>query len=290
MNSMTGYGKGQHELGGKVYTLEMRSVNHRYLEVKSRLPKGMLLVEENMEKVLKKSFNRGSFTIQLDVTASTVGTKDLKIDFELAEAYYNAGKRIKDHLGLPYNLSLQDLIRYPEVVKSESLELETDLWAAVEPALLQGIEQLTLMRYKEGEQLKKDFQERLTLMVSLLNQVDQYSEQIVFEYRDKLRDRIATLLEGVPVNEDRIAYEVAAFADKSNITEEILRLQIHIGHFKEYLDGDEPAGRKLDFLIQEMNREVNTIGSKSNSTDIGAIIVQLKGEMEKIREQVQNIE
>lgn len=291
MYSMTGYGKGIKETQERIYTLELRAVNHRFLEVKYRLPKGMLFVEEKIDKFLKSNFNRGSFSVFLNIENNKEYKQDFNIDFKLAEAYFKAGQNIKEHFKLSYDLSLQDIIRYPEVISSNDKELDDEIiWNDIKEALETACGNVRTMRKNEGEKLKEYFKESLEIININIDEVDKYSDFIVGEYKGKLQDRIKTLLDAVPVNEDRIAYEVAAFADKSNITEEITRLKIHMTHFKDYFEISEPIGRKMDFLIQEMNREINTIGSKSSSTDIAVIIVTLKSELEKIREQVQNIE
>jgi uncharacterized protein (TIGR00255 family) len=291
MFSMTGYGKGIKETQERIYTLELRAVNHRFLEVKYRLPKGMLFVEEKIDKFLKSNFNRGSFSVFLNIENNKEYKQDFNIDFKLAEAYFKAGQNIKEHFKLSYDLSLQDIIRYPEVISSNDKELDDEvIWNDIKDALESACTNVKVMRENEGEKLKEFFKESLEIINANINEVDKYADFVVGEYKEKLQDRIKTLLDSVPVNEDRIAYEVAAFADKSNITEEITRLKIHMTHFKEYFEVNEPIGRKMDFLIQEMNREINTIGSKSSSTDIAVIIVTLKSELEKIREQVQNIE
>ncbi len=291
MFSMTGYGKGIKETQERIYTLELRAVNHRFLEVKYRLPKGMLFVEEKIDKFLKANFNRGSFSVFLNIENNKEYKQDFNIDFKLAEAYFKAGQSIKEHFKLSYDLSLQDIIRYPEVISSNDKELDDEvIWNDIKDALKAACENVKIMRGNEGEKLKGFFVESLEIINTNIDKVNNYADFVVGEYKDKLQDRIKSLLDAVPVNEDRIAYEVAAFADKSNITEEITRLKIHMTHFRDYFEINEPIGRKMDFLIQEMNREINTIGSKSSSTDIAVIIVILKSELEKIREQVQNIE
>lgn len=290
MYSMTGYGKGIFEQAGKKYTIEIRSVNHRFLEIKCRMPKGMLAIEEKVERSLKEAFDRGSFVVHLDVDSSSEGVREINLDFELAKAYYAAGHRLKEYLGLPYDLSLQDLIRYPEVIRSEEKEKDEDLWIAIEEALKQAIEELQVMRAKEGAKLIVDLQDRIGLMEEAISTISGQSSRMVEEYHNKVRDRMRELLDTIPVDEDRLIHEAAVFADKSDVTEEITRLKIHLEHFRGYLALEEPIGRKLDFLIQEMNREVNTIGSKSSSNDLAVVIIGLKSEMEKIREQVQNLE
>ncbi len=291
MYSMTGYGKGIKETQERIYTLELRAVNHRFLEVKYRLPKGMLFIEEKIDKFLKSNFNRGSFSIFLNIENNKEYKQDFIIDYKLAESYFKAGQNIKEHFKLSYDLSLQDIIRYPEVISSNDKELDDEvIWNDIKEALENACDNVKIMRSNEGEKLKEFFLESLEIIHTNIDEVNKYADFIVGEYKEKLQDRIKALLDAVPVNEDRIAYEVAAFADKSNITEEITRLKIHMTHFKDYFEANEPIGRKMDFLIQEMNREINTIGSKSSSTDIAVIIVTLKSELEKIREQIQNIE
>lgn len=291
MRSMTGYGKGTGESPKKIYNIEMRSVNHRFIEVKNRLPKGMLQIEEKIEKYIKNYFNRGSFLVYLNLENNKDYKEEFAINYELAAAYFNAGKKIRKYLNLPYDLSLQDVIRYPEVLSTDNKDLDTEeIWEYIEVALKEACSGLMDMREKEGLKLKSDSLERLDVIAACIDEIEVYSNFVVEDYRNKLNDRLKVLLEEVPVNEDRIAYEVAAFSDKSNITEEIVRLRIHIEHFKEFLELKEPIGRKLDFLIQEINREVNTIGSKSSYTKIAAKVVDIKSEVEKIREQIQNIE
>ena len=291
MRSMTGYGKGIKETKERIYTLELRAVNHRFLEIKYRLPKGLLFVEEKIDKFLKTMFNRGSFVVYLNIENNKEYIKDFKIDYNLAESYFKAGKSLKSHFNLSYDLSLQDIIRYPEVISSNDKEIDDKkVWNDIRDALEEACLNVENMRNEEGEKLKDFFTNSLAYINKSIVEVDKYAELVVNEYKEKLEDRIKALLDTIPVNEDRLAYEVAAFADKSNITEEITRLKIHLIHFEEYLEVIEPIGRKMDFLIQEINREINTIGSKSNSTDIAVIIVSIKSELEKIREQVQNIE
>ncbi len=291
MHSMTGYGKGLKETKERIYTIELRAVNHRFLEIKYRLPKGMLFVEEKIDKFLKSMFNRGSFSVYLNIENNKEYNKAFNIDYNLAELYFKAGQSLKSHFNLAYDLSLQDIIRYPEVISANDKEIDDEkVWNDIKEALVKACANIEEMRKEEGEKLKNFFINSVDFINEKITEVNKYADVVVGEYKEKLQERIKKLLDTVPVNEDRIAFEIAAFADKSNITEEIIRLKIHTAHFKEYLDNSEPIGRKMDFLIQEMNREINTIGSKSSSTDIAVIIVSLKSELEKVREQVQNIE
>ena len=291
MNSMTGYGKGRGESYKKIYNIELKSVNHRFLEVKSRLPKGMLLIEDKIDKYIKEYFNRGSFSVYINIENNKDFKEELNINYNLAESYFNAGRHLKEHLNLSYDLSLQDIIGYPEVVSSQDKDEEQeDIWVYVKDALAEACKNLGVMRDSEGQKLKEDCLLRMDKIAGDIKEIEKFTDYVVDEYKTKLNERIKVLLDTVPINEDRLAYEVTAFADKSNITEEIVRLRIHIDHFKEFSDLKEPVGRKLDFLIQEMNREINTIGSKSSSTNIATIVVGIKSEIEKIREQIQNIE
>ena len=290
MLSMTGFGKGRREGLGKAFTVELRSVNHRFLEVKCRLPKGMLLIEEQMERLIKKYFQRGSFSVYLEIAPLPGGEKSLSVDYALAEAYLDAARSLKHHLSISGDLTLQDILRYPEVLTGERKGEEEDLWEPIREALQEACDNLLRMRQDEGGKLYADFEMRIGHVEELLSGISPLAELVVSDYREKLQQRLSTLLEAVPANEDRIAFEVAAFADKSSITEEIVRLGIHISHFRQEMLSREPVGRKLDFLLQEMNREVNTIGSKSTYPEISASVVEMKAEMEKIREQVQNLE
>ena len=290
MNSMTGFGKGSFETDSKIYTIEVRSVNHRFIEIKMRLPKGLLSIEEKIDKAIKNTFKRGTFSIYLDIRNNGASPCELDVDLSIAESYFQAAEKVKNHLEMTSSLSLQDVLRYPDVIKSHGVEEEKVLWPAISNALDEALKTIGVRRRLEGEALKVDLIERLKLISKTLEVVDEDSLEVVKDYQIRLRERIESLLDQVPVNEDRIAYEVAAFADKSSITEELVRLRIHIKEFQRLLDAEEAVGRKLDFLIQEMNREINTIGSKSSVTTIANAVVVLKSELEKIREQVQNIE
>lgn len=290
MLSMTGYGKGRREGFGKAFTVELRSVNHRFLEVKCRLPKGMLQIEEQMERLIKQNYQRGSFSVFLEIIPVPGGGKTLSLDYDLAAAYLEAAMQLKHHLSIPGDLTLQDILRYPEVLSGDGRAAEEGLWEPIGEALQEACDSLLNMRQEEGQKLYADIKMRIARVEKHLAGISSLGDLVVAEYREKLQQRLSTLLEAVPVNEDRIAFEVAAFADKSSITEEIVRLGIHISHFRQEMESREPVGRKLDFLLQEMNREVNTIGSKSSYPDISATVVEMKSEMEKIREQVQNLE
>lgn len=290
MNSMTGFGKGVYELSGKRYTIEVRSVNHRFIELKMRLPKGLLAIEEKIDKALKNTFSRGSFSIYFTMETTEEGTKDLDVDLSLAKSYYEASLKARDFLGIEDHLTLKDIMLFSDVVRIGREDDEDVLWTGIGSAMEIAFEQLSEMRAAEGEALKKDITERISLLRGIVTEIEADSEGMVEVYQEKLEERIATLLDQVPVNEDRIAYEVAVFADKSNVTEEIVRLGIHLEQFESFFALKEPVGRKMDFLVQEMNREVNTIGSKSSVPAIAEKVVILKSELEKIREQIQNIE
>lgn len=290
MNSMTGFGKGVYEGIDKTYTIELRSVNHRFLEVKMRLPKGMLSIEDKIEKIIKQTLGRGSVNVYINIEHLVGANKKIAIDLPLAKGYYEALKEIETEFGFKEDVSLKDLMKYQDILKLENISDEDEEWKAIKKALDSCLENVLQMRRVEGLSLKEDFKERTLVLEKLIAEIFSESEDVVASYQIKLRERISELLGGLEVNEEKIAHEVAFFADKASITEELVRLEIHLKQFKGMLEETIPVGRKLDFLIQEINREINTIGSKSNLPSISSRVIELKSEVEKIREQVQNVE
>lgn len=291
VTSMTGYGRGEATGEGKVITIEMKSVNHRYLETMVRLPRTYVVFEERIKNYLKDVFLRGRIDVFVNIEETGEITRKLKVDKELAMAYYESLKEIAHFLGIEHKIELMTLAQLPEIITIEQPEEDVELlWPVFLEALEMAAKEMQNMRIEEGKKLVADLLERKQYIAVVMEEIKQRSDLVVKEYQDKLETRIKELLNSPPVDEMRLAMEVAILADRSNITEEIVRMSSHLDQLKLFLTGEGPVGRKLDFLVQEMNREINTIGSKSNDLAISQRVVTVKSEIEKIREQVQNLE
>ena len=288
---MTGYGKGEASAEQGHFVVEIRSVNHRYGEISVRLPRAFYPVENDVKRLAASVLKRGKIDISVQWDETFAAVASLQLDMVVARHYFDAYSRLAKELNLPqdaqpsYILSLKGVMK--EVAGSlDEAELQPQLLAAVQAA----VDALDEMRIREGEALKADLQGRRRQIAEWSAQIGERTPLVVMEYRQKLKTRLEQLLEGAEMDESRLAQEVALLADRSDITEELVRLASHFSQFDEALQNSEPVGRKLDFLMQEMNREVNTIGSKSNDAGITNLVIQIKAEMEKMREQVQNVE
>lgn len=298
LKSMTGFGRGEYEDDSFNITVEMKTVNHRYNEVAIRLPRFMNPVEDKIRKTILKTVNRGRIDvfINADYKASDVST--LKVDGNLAQAYHKALMEIAEAIGAEnFNMNtaseVMHIARCQDVinVKEGFFDVES-VWPKIEAAVNQAVANLVAMRETEGNNIYGDFIYRADLIAAKLEQIEERSPKVVEEYQAKLSERLNKLLEdhNIAVEPERLLQEVAIFADRTSITEEIVRLKSHIKQFKLILASDQPVGRKLDFLIQEFNREANTIASKANDYTLAQLVVEIKAEIEKIREQIQNIE
>jgi uncharacterized protein (TIGR00255 family) len=288
---MTGYGKGEATAQSGTFLVEIRSVNHRYGEISVRLPRSFYALENEVKKVAASLLKRGKIDISVQWDEATAANTAPQLDMAVARGYYDAYTRLSKELNLPQDAPLSLIMSQKGVMKEvtasvDETELQPYLLAAVENAVLA----LEGMRLREGEALADDLQSRRRQVAEWSAQIGERTPQVVTEYRQKLKTRLDQLLEGTEMDESRLAQEVALLADRCDITEELVRLSSHFNQFDEALRSSEPVGRKLDFLMQEMNREVNTIGSKSNDAGITNLVIQIKAEMEKMREQVQNVE
>ena len=289
---MTGFGQAVRSALGYRLQIEIKSVNHRYAECMLRLPREWFSLEDMLKKVVLQAVKRGRLEVVISIQQENEAAISLELDWPLVEAYTRAAEKLKAQLNLTDSLTLQNLLQIPELFKvtlpltTINDELVNDLLLCLKDALNELME----MKETEGRFLQIELQQKLLLLKSLLELIKNCAPQAAEAYRDKLRLRMQELLTAIPIDEQRILQEVALFADRSNIDEEITRLQSHFIQFLGLLAGDVPTGRKLDFLLQEINREVNTIGSKANYAEIVNHVVQMKAELEKIREQVQNIE
>ena len=293
IKSMTGFGRGEYSDGKRTVTVEIKSVNHRYNDISVRMPRRYSFVEDKLKKTIKESVKRGKLDVSVMVENLTESDVTIKLNEPVAAQYIENLRRLKKEFDVKGKIDLVLLASMPEVLKQiPDVEDEEEMTRCILTPAAQAAEALDLMRRIEGEKLAEDLLMRADLIKDLVSQIEVKAEDVPKEYAAKLRDRIAELLEGsVEIPEDRIMVEAAIFADKCNITEELTRLRSHMDQMKQIITESTGAdGKKLDFLVQEMNREANTIGSKANNLDVTSLMLQIKAEVEKIREQVQNIE
>ena len=292
LKSMTGYGKGEYENELYRFTIEIKSVNHRYNDISVKMPRHISYLEDTIKRSIKEKISRGKVDVYINLEYVNDSSVDVKVDIPLALSYKNALEELRVELNIEDNIRLNNILSMNEVVKTQRKNVDENLVAdCLMKSLSMAIEHITDMRQKEGLELKKDMLIKLDNIENFLQIIEERSPSLVIEYKDKLKDRIDELLDhNVSIDEERLSSEVAIFADKSSIDEEIVRLKSHIKQFISILEEEDSVGRKLDFLIQEFNREINTIGSKANDIIISKNVVELKAELEKIREQVQNIE
>ncbi len=290
IRSMTGFGAGKGSSGEEEISVEVRSVNHKYCEVKARLPRELGALEVEVARVVKERLARGG----VEVTARRSGNHGSvapRVDAHLAEAYARAFAELQARLSLPGAATLADVLAADGVIRLEEREINADAARdGLLRALDRALEALLVMREKEGAALSRDLSSRLTQVEEIVARVHGMVPRSVDHHRARLEERIAELTRGIPLDASRLAQEVALFADRTDVTEEITRLGSHVAQVRSLLAGGEPAGRKLDFIVQEMHREANTIGSKSQSAEIVSEVVSLKVEIERMREQVQNVE
>ncbi|OEH91293.1 YicC/YloC family endoribonuclease [Bacillus solimangrovi] len=290
--SMTGYGRYKTQTDTMTVTVEMKSVNHRFCEIAVRIPRQFIMFEDKMKRIVKKHVQRGRVDIFVTIEGSSVTTKSLEVDWALAEQFHTALRETKKKFELDGDVSIDQFVHYPDLFIVN--ETEDDI-AQLEDIFLEttqaAAEQLTSMRQKEGYSLADDISERLLTINNIVTNLFTYANQVEVKYREKLLRKVTEFTTGtIEMDEGRILTEVALFADRADISEELTRLRSHIGQFQQSLKSDSSVGRKLDFLCQEMNREMNTIGAKANDVTISQQVVELKSTLEKIKEQVQNIE
>lgn len=292
IKSMTGFGRGEFSNGTYAFNIEIKTVNHRYNDIIVRMPKHLNYLEEKIKRLIKKNISRGRVEIYVNMEYVTESPVEVHVDTSLAKSYKAALENLLSELGIEDKIGLKDVLTLEDIVKTERKEIDEDIiWECLSKALSIALENVMNMRKEEGSVLKEDIQCQLEKIESMLSKIEERAPFIVEEYRDKLRERIRKLLdEEQGLDEERLNYEVVLFADKSDINEEIVRFKSHIRQFYKSMESKEPIGRKLDFLVQEMNREINTIGSKANDLIITNCVVDIKSELEKVREQIQNIE
>lgn len=291
VRSMTGFGRGEHHGLLKQVAVEIKTVNHRYSEILVKMPRQYSLLEEAVRKYLTDYISRGRVEVYIKMENKEKKQREVQVDKEMALAYYKALKELAVQTETTMNVRVTEIAQMPDVLKVEEPEESIDeIWQDMIPALKQAVDIVISMREAEGDKLRTDLLERMGTVLNLISKIEEKSPQVVRYYRMKLENRLEEILDKAVIDEGRLAMEIAIFADRSNIDEEIVRLHSHIGQFTQSIKKGKSMGRKLDFLLQEMNREVNTIGSKANDLEITQHVVDLKSELEKIREQVQNIE
>lgn len=289
--SMTGYGRAGAVLHGRDIKVELRSVNSRYLEYSSRLPRSCFFLEDKLKKLVAARVSRGKVELSLSIQNVTAADTVVSVNWGLAEGYRAALTSMVERMDLKNDVTVGMLARFPDVLTQTAAPTDEDaLWQDVESIANQAIDAFVAMRAAEGEKLKADVESRLQTVEALVGKIEQATEGRVKAYSDRLYARLQELLEDRNIEESRLVTEAAIFADKTAIDEETVRLHSHVAQYRQILELNEPIGRKLDFLTQELNRESNTIGSKCQDVAITRLVVELKSEIEKIREQIQNIE
>lgn len=291
IKSMTGYGRTCTIIGDKEITVEIRSVNHKYFDFSVRVPRIYGYLEDKLKKLTAESVQRGKIDMFVGINCISGPNNEVSLNEQIVKSYLNALKKMSEDYGVEYDVTVSGLSRYPDVFSVVAKEEDEDeLWNNVKTVAESALESFNTMRQVEGERLFADLKSRCQTIEKHLAVIEELSKKSVPEYKQKLLDRIDELMGDVKVDESRLMTEVAIMADKLATDEETVRLRSHIAQFYKMIESDEPIGRKMDFLIQEMNREINTTGSKANDLEIARIVVEVKSEIEKIREQVQNVE
>lgn len=288
---MTGFGRVERIKEQGIITVELRAINHRFLEVVLRHPKELTVYEDEIKRIIQEHVKRGRVECTITIEHPKDQRRSFEVDWVKVEDYIRAAKEIEERFSIPYSINMQSILSLPELfvpIQEEGVVRDKDdILETVESATHALLE----MRIKEGAVLKGDFSKRVKYVLQQINHIEIQSQEVVQKYRTKLKARVQEFLSGsTALDEARIMNEVAIYADKSNIDEELIRLESHCKQFLQLLESEDPIGRKLDFLLQEMNREANTIGSKGNDLLISQTVINIKSEIEKLREQVQNIE
>jgi len=292
LNSMTGYGRSEKQNGIFACKAEVRSVNNRFIEVNTRLPKYLSALELPLKKLIKSKCARGSFDLFLTLEKEDTAGANLEIkpNLGLATQYFEAFKKIKDELGLAGDMPIEALLGVKDIIKTEPLTLDTSQEEMILDTAEEAVSALIKMRQEEGSNLQKDLASRLQEIHQLVQEIQKRQPMVLEEYRNRLNDKIKTLTEGMELDETRLAQETALMADRCDISEEITRLGSHFEQFNGMFEKAGPIGRKMEFITQEINRETNTIGSKSVDYQVSQSVIEIKSLLEKIREQIQNIE
>ena len=292
IKSMTAYGRGEYHLGDTQFIAETRSLNNRHLDIILRIPRNYQVLEKELKDTISSRIRRGRVEVSVHIENNGEESPySLELNVPLVNSYIKILHQLAEQFDLDKEIQVDSLLQMKDVLLFRPEEVDMDkLRPGFQHVVEQTIDSLDMMRVKEGEAIEADFVKRLDLLEEYVNEVDRRAPIVVEEYRKRLKDRIDHIIEDVALDESRLAQEVAFFAERSDITEEIVRTRSHLKQFREYLLMDDALGRRLDFLIQEINREVNTLSSKASDALISKVVVEMKAELEKLREQVQNVE
>lgn len=290
-NSMTGYGRAQQTVDGKDILVEIKAVNHRYFECTARLPRAYGYLEEKLKSLLNTKISRGKVEVGVTIFSADGTDVQVLVNEPLARGYIESLRSLSEPLGLEDTLSLSTLTRFSDIFQVTKVQEDEDaVWASVKQVAEEALTRFLAMRKTEGVRLYEDIRGRLKTIETHLLKVEEYAPQTVADYKARLTAKIEEVLQNKSIDEARVLTEVALFADKIAVDEETVRLHSHLKQFASMMESDQPTGRKIDFLVQEMNREVNTIGSKCQDLRVTNLVVEMKAEIEKIREQIQNVE
>ena len=289
--SMTGYGRGEASSQGYEAVVELKSVNSRYCEISLRSPKSLNEREADIQRIIKEAFSRGRISAFITVTDPTPETAPYRVNPAAVRSYRALLDEVRAEAGIDEPVRLEHLLKYPDILEADDVEEDRDaIWEATLQALKAACDNMAAMRLQEGAALKTELEERLEGIESRLREAERLAPERVTSSGERLRERLAEIIEEGRIDSERIEFEMAMLADKLDVREECVRLDSHLNLFREAIASGEPVGRKLNFLSQEMNREINTIGSKSNDAEMSHLVVGMKEELEKIKEQVENVE
>ena len=289
--SMTGYGRGEADVRGYEAVVELKSVNSRYCEVSLRSPKSLNAHEADIQRIIKAAFSRGRISAFVQVTNPVPDELPIRVNRNAVAAYRKLLEEVSSTAGIDEPVSLDHLLRYQDIFEADDVEEDLDaIWEATQTALEEACKGMQTMRLREGEALQTELDERLQGIETRLRTAEQLAPERVTSSGERLRERLAEIIDEGRIDSERIEFEMAMLADKLDVREECVRLDSHLALFREGMASGEPVGRKMNFLSQEMNREINTIGSKSNDAEMAHLVVGMKEELEKIKEQVENVE
>jgi uncharacterized protein (TIGR00255 family) len=288
---MTGFGRGESSADERSWIVEIRTVNHRFLDQKVVMPRAFAGLEERIKKIVASRQDRGRVDVTVSLKGKSSSTPLLTVDMELARQYHDCMQQLADEFGLSSRIQLSELLGQRDIISLQEQSPDIDVeWPLVRQAVIMALDECAAMREQEGQSLKEDLLSRLESFASIVQEIETSIPEVLAQRQKELVKRIGKLLAGMDIDPMRLAQETAVMADKADVTEEVVRLASHIAQFRAFLNSNEPVGRRLDFLLQEFLREVNTLASKISNAAIAHLGVEMKNEIEKLREQVQNIE